>query len=141
MWIKIAVFLSVLSVFGASLYWAQKSIDERAKLEVEIEGLLQTNKSMVADNDFLRTDAEHKEAFLLEREGFIEQLSINSDKLKGELADAKNKLPADVRICLESDMPKPYINKLRQRTRKDRQANPQNMSLGRAVPAVFVQPI
>lgn len=123
---------------GVGAYWAYTMIEEQAKLEVEREGLLASNAAVVEDNNFLLNEIRVRDKFLLEREAFINKLSGDTERIRGELADAKDKLSAEEVACLESDIPTPYNDRMRKRSRQSRERDNPSVPLSGTLSAVLI---
>jgi len=118
--IKIAVFLTAIALMAAGAYWAYTMVDENARLDMELVDALKVNDKVVEDNNYLLTEIRAKDAYLLARDKYINGLVTKTADIKQELADAKLKLSIEEVVCLESDVPAPYRDRLRERTREDR---------------------
>jgi len=135
---KIAVFLIAIALMGAGAYWAYFMVEENTRLDMEVVAALETNSKVVADNNYLLNEIRTRDADILARDTFITELAATTAQIKGELADAKIGLSVEEVSCLESDVPTPYRNKLRERTSQDRHEDGTAVSAVSSVPAVRI---
>lgn len=119
--LNLKVILFVIGIAGgvAGAYWVYGMIQENAKLNVELDSALEANAAVVADNNYLLNEIRTRDADLVARENYINELSATTAGIREELADAKTKLSAEELVCLDADIPVPYYDRLLQRSSKD----------------------
>lgn len=138
MGIKAIIVAVVLSVLAGGGYWAYTMVENLTLVTTERDDALKANASVIEDNNYLLNEIRTRDADILERERFITNLSIATDQMKEELADAKTKLSAEERVCLDANVPAPYRDRLRKRSGSEGDEDRKTVPTSNLLPAVSV---
>jgi len=132
MYMKIAIFVAALGIMGAGAWWAKTMIEENTALTLERNDALAANADILEDNNYLLNEIRTRDADILARDNFINELKVTTSGIRKELADAKKNISIEELACLESDIPVAYRQQLLQRSSQDRNED------GTRVPVISV---
>ena len=112
--IVIGVIVSLLTAIGA---WAVHVLEERELLKGQLKTAVETNKENDKEIAKLKALNQQKEAQIAQRDILERQNQTQLKKLNQQIRDLKNepaKITVTERECMESDIPLPVLDVLRE---------------------------